>query len=128
MSSITPPTLADIERALDETVSTLVAYRRQPPAEARRSLTAKSGGLRSFSASDMVGNLEVLAALDVTDAPVEIGLKHSLKKLGKLAHALVGDKGMVELAERVCNLDPDNYERRISPIDSAWNGIGTWYS
>lgn len=126
--TLPPPTQAEIERAIDEVVSTLVAYRAKPPKEARRANEAKPGS-RSASASQLVSTeLDVLAARDLAWKPVEHGLKHSLRDLGKLLHAIVGDEGMLEAAERVCDLDKKNWARRMSPIDAAWNGIGSWYS
>lgn len=123
------PTLAEIERALDEAVSTLVAYRRQPPAEAMAAVNAKSGEPRGVDVGDLLAtDRAVLRARDLVEAPVEIGLKRVITDLGKLVHAEVGDGGMLDVAERVCELDHDNWGRRMSPIDSAWNGIGSWHS
>jgi len=76
----------------------------------------------------MATDPEVLRAIDIALAPVETGLKHIIKKLGELIYALVGDGGMADVAERVASLDDDNWQRRMSPIDSAWNGIGSWIS
>lgn len=128
-----PPTLPEIEAALDLAVSALVAYRMdrsafqrpnyQPPAPRGSSaLFMISGG--QLLATDR----EVLRARDLVGSPIENGLKRTIHDLGKLVHALVGDDGMIEVAERVCGLDDANWSRRMSPVDSAWSGIGSWVS
>lgn len=123
------PTLEKIERAIDEVVSALVAYRLDPPTGVARALSAKSGELRAIPIETLMNtDREIIQARDLVEGPVETGLKHSLRRLGKLVFAMVGADGMEEVAERVCALDPDNWGRRMSPVDSAWNGIGSWVS
>ena len=127
--SLEPPTLAQIERAIDEVVSTLVAYRDQAPKGAERARRSAERVESGASIQELLGTERaVLRARDLTYSPVEIGLKHSLKELGKLAFAIVGDEKMLELAERICDLDPGNWGRRMAPIDSAWDGIGSWHA
>jgi hypothetical protein len=123
------PSLAEIERALDEVVSALVAYRLSPPEGVRRALSAKPRDFEVIGISALCDtDSAVLKARDVASSPVEIGLKHSLRQLGKLLHAEVGDDQMIEVAERICDLDSNNWGRRMSPINSAWSGIGSWYA
>jgi hypothetical protein len=123
------PTLPEIERALDEVVSALVAYRLSPPDAVRRAMAGKSSEILAIPIEDLMAtDRAVLGARDIARSPVEDGLKYAIKKLGKLVHAAVGDGGMLNVAERVCGLDADNWGRRMSPIDSAWDGIGSWHS
>jgi hypothetical protein len=123
------PTLSELERALDEVVSAIVAFRLSPPDAVSRAHAGKDSSLKFLNASAMAStDFAVLRAIDLVAAPVEQGLKHSIRELGKLIHALVGDGGLQEVAERVSSLDDANYQRRISPIDSGWNGIGHWVS
>jgi len=123
------PSLAELERALDEAVSAIVAYRENPPEDVARAQAGKSGKLRSTSGADLLDtDREVLLARSIAASPVEAGLKYAINELGKFIHAQVGDGGMIEVAERVAGLDDGKWQRRMAPIDSAWNGIGTWYS
>jgi hypothetical protein len=128
---LSAPTLSEIERALDETLSALVEYRMRPPKAFGRAPRSKqsAGPPELIDARDLLSTgRTVIAARSLVRAPVEIAMKRSLKELGKLAHALVGDDGMHDIAHRVCALEPDNWGRRMSPLDSAWSGIGSWVS
>jgi hypothetical protein len=121
-----PPTVAQVEDALDRAVTALVAYRQDRPA---RGKPPASDTYDLISAGQLLAtDPAILKARDLVGSPVTTGLKHSIRKLGELAHQLVGDDGMLDLAERVCNRDEPNWSRRMSPIDSAWNGIGSWFS
>lgn len=106
--SLISPTLVELERTLDEVVSTLVAYRAKPPEEAERAIAGKPGGFQTISAADLLEtDRDVLRARDVSKAPVEVGLKYAVKRLDKDIHKLVGDAGMSDVAERVASLDKD---------------------
>lgn len=128
--SLPAPTLSDLERALDEVISALVAYRSTPPPAVERALAPKRNQpLQAIPIEQLMGtDQSVLRARDLADSPVEIGLKHSIKQLGKLIFEIVGDDRMLDVAERVAGLDDENWSRRMSPIDSAWSGIGSWVS
>lgn len=124
------PTLAEIERALDKVVTALVAYRLTPtpPAGPEEASDGRAVWPVIWAGQLLATDRAVLKALDLVEGPVTQGLKHSIRELGKLVHQIVGDDGMLEVAERVCDLDRDNWGRRMSPIDSAWSGIGSWVS
>jgi hypothetical protein len=127
--ALAAPSLAELERALDEVVSAIVAYRQSPPDQVARALSGKDNKMRATDAAVLAETgFEVLRAISLAGSPVEKGLKHSIRELGMLIHALVGDDGMHEVAERVCGLDDANWSRRMAPLDSAWNGIGRWVS
>ena len=129
VGTVAAATLLELKRAQDEPVSALVADRRDPPEQCKRARSTVPSGLKATFANDLLAtDSAVLIAIDVAKSPVEVGLKHSIKQLGKLIHAEVGDGGMLDVAERVCALDDNQWQRRMSPIDSAWNGIGSWYS
>lgn len=120
------PAIEQVEDALDRAVTALVAYRHDRPA---RRGPPTTDALELISAGQLLAtDRRVLEARDLVGSPVTVGLKHSIRKLGNLAHQMVGDAGMHDLAERVCNRDEPNWSRRMSPIDSAWNGIGSWFS
>lgn len=130
-NTLPAPTAAQIEIAIDEVLSALVAYRKQPPEDAQRARDRRPNRdtFETMGLEELVGTPpEIHRARDLASSPVETGLKRSLKELGKLLHALVGDDGMHVVAERVCLADDKNYGRRMSPLDSAWNGIGSWVS
>lgn len=127
---LAPPTLPELERALDEAVSTLVAFRAKPPEAAERALAPKRDApLPVIPIQQLIGtDSSVLRDRELASSPVEFGMKKAIKELGKLIHGLVGNDGMLEVAERVAGLDDKNWGRRMSPINAAWDGIGTWYA
>lgn len=74
-----------------------------------------------------------LEARDIADDPTEYALKQMLNTIGKLIAEHLSLDDLLKLAERVCARDPNNWARRMSPINSAFNGIqarggGTWIS
>lgn len=125
------PTAEQLEIAIDEVVSALVAYRRELPEQTQRARDRRPDRdtFETIEITEMMNTpREILRARDLYSSPVEAGLKHSLKELGKLLHAIVGDDGLLEASERICAMDDANWSRRASPINSAWNGIGSWVS
>ena len=123
------PTLQELERALDEAVTMIVSYRRQPPPELAVTARPADTGFNPIDIAQLIGTDEaVLRARDIAGSPVDWALKRVIKELGKLIHQQVGDDGMLDVAERVAGRDDANWQRRMSPINSAWNGIGSWYS
>lgn len=129
--ALTAPTAEELEIAIDEVVSALVAYRREPPEQAQRARDRrpKRETFPVITADQLMDTpSEILRARDLATSPVEMGLKKALRDLGKLLYNIVGDDGLHEAADRICGLDERNVARRASPIDSAWNGIGSWVS
>ena len=130
-SALPAPTAAEIEIAIDEVLSALVAYRKEPPESAQRARDRRPtrDTFATLGIAELVDTPpEIHRARDLTSSPVETGLKKSLRELGKLLHDQVGDAEMHVVAERVCLADESNFGRRMSPLDSAWNGIGSWVS
>lgn len=126
------PTQEEIEIAIDETLSALVAYRHAPrPASVQRALDRRPKGktFEVITANQIVATDEfVMEQRDYAKGPVDAALKDMLNTLGKMLYNHVGDDGMQEVAERIIALDEANIGRRASPLDSAWNGIGSWHS
>src|SRR5262245_35845154 len=56
--------------------------------------------------------------------PVSASLKMGLNKLGQIIFDLYGMNKLGEIAERVCQTGPGSFSARMSPVDSALNGVG----
>jgi len=69
---------------------------------------------------------EILRERDIVQSPIIWALKRTLKDVGQMLYDRVGstDK-LLEIAEQIANRDPENYGRRMAPIDSAWDGVGS---
>jgi hypothetical protein len=106
------PTVNELERALDEVVTALGDHR------------TKSAGRPTLSFWDGDDEAVIQARLIAKD-PVEYALKSMMTSICQLLFDALGSTGSVyEVAERVCDRDPKNWSRRMSPIDSAFDGIG----
>jgi hypothetical protein len=118
------PSLDDLERALDEVLTTIVVFRHasRPKIRSFDQKVFETVSIDQLLATESA----VVHASDLARAPVDAGLKYSLRGLGKLVHAMVGDEGMPDVAQRVCGLDDENWARRMCPLDAAWRGIGSW--
>ena len=84
---------------------------------------------RSYSATELLStDQSVLREISWVEDPVYRALKRGATELGEIIHGRIGNAGMVEMAEGVCDRDEANWHARMSFVDSAFNGIGSWYS
>jgi hypothetical protein len=60
---------------------------------------------------------------DPGEAEVEI-----LIRLGRQLHEFGGLSAMIDAAQQVASRDQNDYGRRISLLDRAWDGVGEWLS
>lgn len=100
----------------------------------KREPEARGRQFNMISAATLLNTDEdVLRQRDIMADPVVWSLKRTLKKVGQMIYIRVGSTDeLVKIAEQVANCDPYRYARRMSPIDSAWNGVGSgndrWWS
>lgn len=122
-----PPSTEELIDALAEIVNEAMAYKRRK--EQAFTASGAEPRIRAISAAQLFDtDDEVLRARDWVADPVYRSLKKGATEIGKILHRRIGDEGMTSMAEEVCSRDEKNWSRRMSFVDSAFNGIGTWYS
>ena len=117
------PTLDELEGAFRTLVDTLVTHRAAlEPSQPR--------GWQMFNL--MTTPDIVLKARDIVGDPVSYALKRGIKTLGQTIYDLHGMDVLGEVAERVCAKGVGDFQCRMSPVDSALNGVGRgnnrWWS
>lgn len=60
--------------------------------------------------------------------PVGDAARQAVRMLGKRLDELGGHELMGKVCERVADLDPANWGRRVNIMDHRWDGIGSWYA
>lgn len=71
---------------------------------------------------------EVLIEREWAKDPVHRALRIGVKEVGKLIFARIGDEAMLAMAESVCDRDQAHWELRMSFLNSALDGIGSWHA
>jgi hypothetical protein len=68
---------------------------------------------------------DVLHQRTIVDDPVEWALKQGITQIGKLMYDVTkSTRRMSEIVNDVCERDPKHFGQRVSPIDSAFHGLG----
>ncbi|WP_153002988.1 hypothetical protein [Sphingomonas sanguinis] len=138
MASLDAPSVDQLVIAATKLVDAIVEYRR--PNDTRISTVPKKEPEASkptfsvITAADLLDtDEEVLRLRDVVADPIGTALKRELHDLGQAIYDRVGSmNALTEIGDRIANADPSQYARRMSPLDSAWNGVGKdkdrWWS
>jgi hypothetical protein len=115
------PTVFALEQALRTLVDNLMEHRRTwVSPNARR-------GAVSFGTLGRTPET-VVRAIDLVDDPVSYSLKRGIRLLGKAVVELYGEAALDAMAERVCGRGRGGFGARMSPVESALEGIGSWYA
>ncbi len=124
----TNPDVRSAEAALDKLLSAIIAHDAVRDREARGPI--KATPFRFVSLDDAA--LAQAAFDDLVRDPIRYSLRQGVKRLGRELHRLGGLDAMSRAIDRVADMDPRHSGRRISIMDSAWNGIGEgaarWWS
>lgn len=138
MPALKAPTVEDLTAAAIKLVDAIVEHR--SPNTTRISAAAKKAEsetgpvIRAISIGDLVDTeQEVLRLRDLVADPVGTALKRQLRSVGQAIYDRVGSSDkLVEIGETIANTNPRQYGTRMSPLDSAWNGVGSgndrWWS
>jgi hypothetical protein len=74
----------------------------------------------------------ILRARDIVADPVDRALKKGIKELAQVVYDQFGMDRLLQMAEHVCAKGRGGYGARMSPVDSALNGVGRgddrWWS
>jgi hypothetical protein len=125
------PTLDQLIVTAIKLVDAITEYRR--PNETRvstipkREPEARRGGFGLMSAATLLNtDQEILRQRDIVTNPIVWSLKKTLHEVGQLIYDRVGSVNeLLKIAEQIADRDPAHYSRRMSPLDSAWNGVGS---
>jgi hypothetical protein len=119
------PGIGDLEGAFRHLVDALLEHRAWWDARPRE---------KAFRLIPFVPIAEISSAAsrgrDIVADPVSYALKRGIKMLGQIVYDLYGMRVLSDMAERVC--DGPRFGERMSPVDSALNGVGKdkdrWWS
>lgn len=116
--ALEPPSIKELERALDDLVTVLVQHRRSYVPRGRRS-RAPGTTVADLQATDDA----VLEAIEIADDAVNYAIKEAMHRVGQLLFDRLGSTDALgEVAERVA--ERGDWNQRICPIASAFNGVG----
>ncbi|AWB26202.1 hypothetical protein DA075_35630 (plasmid) [Methylobacterium currus] len=124
----TSPDVRAAELALDKLLSAIIAHDATRDQEPRGPIKATPFWFVSLDDAALAQ-----AAFDeLVRDPIHYALRHGVKRLGRELHRLGGLDAMSAAIDRVADMDPRHSGRRVSIMDSAWNGIGEgsarWWS
>ena len=128
--ALPPPSLDQLIVAAIKLVDAIQEYRRSNDTRIstvpKKEPEAKGSAFGTMSGAELMRTSQaVLHQRDLVAQPIIMSLKRTLKEVGQLLYDRVGSTGeLLKIAEQIADRDPDNYGRRMSPIDSAWNGVG----
>lgn len=113
------PTVGELEAALNVLLEHLIEHRSK---DASRPLT-KLAPLETAQLMSLPD--EVFEARYLATDPIETVLKIGITKIGQFLFDLTGStEAMLDSAERVAGDDKNEFQRKISIVDAAWDGIG----
>lgn len=117
--------LATCRRALDELVSAIIRHDRE------RSERRISDRIEIVSFKALM-DTERMNFRSVTTNPVRAALRLGVRKLAQEVYSIGGMGAVHDAFERVTDMDAANEGRRMSIMDSAFNGVGSgddrWWS
>ncbi len=115
--------LAQIEHALDELLTKLLAERKR-----QREAPGPKPPLRAFSAAELA-EMPVLSDREIRqeriiDDPLAGALELAIREIGEVLFLQGGVELMSTVLERVASRHPKSYGHRASLVDHKWEGIG----
>lgn len=126
MTELAPPSDEKLIDALAEIVFEAMAYSARKAADAHDN---DNTAIKAIDAADLIATSQaVIEERAWVDNPVRRSLKSGAHEIGAILHKRVGHDGLLAVVEEVAGRDQTDYHRRMSFIDSAFNGIGSWYS
>lgn len=124
----TNPDVCAAELALDKLLSAIITHDAAQDQEPRGPI--KATPFRFVSLDDAA--LAQAAFDELVRDPIHYALRQGVKRLGRELHRLGGLDAMGAAIERVADMDLRHSGRRMSIMDSAWNGVGEgsarWWS
>jgi hypothetical protein len=124
--SISSPPLAQIEDALDQLLTKLLAERKREQERKRKAGTPSS--LRVISCAELLAEPLPSDADIWRDAiiehPITGALELAIHEVGEVLFQRGGTDLMREVLERVAERHPKSYGHRATIMDHKWDGIG----
>lgn len=119
MSSLEPPPMADIEAALDALLRLAIKDDATHDEAPTATLTATPFRL------DRIPTRLEFDARSLARQPIGTACRQAVRRLGQhLFDRLGSTDALRDVLERVAELTPADYGRRVAIMDHAWDGVG----